>query len=142
MGSTRRSEGTIKPMTPGVFKVIIAGSRSFRDYGLLRAKVDLLLSRKTSALTEIIIVSGHCNGADLLGEKYAREKKYKVETFLPQWDMYGKAAGPIRNAAMARNADALIAFWDGRSPGTENMIKEAEKNGLEIRIIKYKKDTL
>ena len=129
-------------MTPGVFKVIIAGSRGFNDYGLLRAKVDILLSRKVSALNEIVILSGHCNGADLLGEKYAREKKYRVETYLPNWDMYGRAAGPIRNAEMARNANALIAFWDEKSPGTKNMINEAQENKLEIRIIKYKKDTL
>ena len=129
-------------MNQDEFKVIIAGSRSFRDYGLLRAKTDILLSRKVSSLKQIVIISGHCNGADLLGERYAKEKKYRIETFLPQWELYGRAAGPIRNAEMARNADALIAFWDGQSRGTENMIAEAKANGLLIRIIKYKKDTL
>lgn len=117
-----------------MFKVIIAGSRSFRDYGYLRAMVDIVLSRKVSMLEDIIIVSGCCPGPDLMGEKYAREKGYLVETHPAQWDFYGKTAGPIRNAEMARNADALIAFWNGRSPGTKNMIDEAEKHGLLIRV--------
>jgi hypothetical protein len=38
---------------------------------------------------------------------------------------------------MAKNADALIAFWDGKSRGTKNMIDEAAKNNLLIRVIMY-----
>lgn len=36
------------------------------------------------------------------------------------WDRYGNAAGPIRNRKMAEVADALVAVWDGRSPGTKD----------------------
>ena len=38
---------------------------------------------------------------------------------------------------MANNADALIAFWDGQSKGTLNMIETAKKKGLAVRIIEY-----
>ena len=38
---------------------------------------------------------------------------------------------------MAEYADALIAFWDGESRGTKNMIELAKKKGLKIRIVKY-----
>ena len=44
-----------------------------------------------------------------------------------QWDLYGRAAGPIRNAQMADYADAAIIIWDGKSPGSLNMIKEVKK---------------
>ncbi len=53
------------------------------------------------------------------------------------WDIHGKSAGHIRNAEMADYADALIAFWDGKSRGTANMIENARKRGLKIKIFYY-----
>lgn len=38
---------------------------------------------------------------------------------------------------MAQNADALVAFWDGKSRGTKHMIDLADKYGLKVRVIKY-----
>ncbi len=38
---------------------------------------------------------------------------------------------------MAENADALIAFWDGKSRGTKNMIELAKEHKLKVRVIKY-----
>ncbi len=51
-------------------KIIIAGSREFKDYDFLREKMDKLLINQK----EVEIVSGGCRGADILGEKYANEK--------------------------------------------------------------------
>ena len=122
-------------MTP--FKVIIAGCRDFNDYGLLCRKCDTILANKRQS-REIVIVSGTARGADQLGERYARERGYKVQQYPADWDHGGKAAGPIRNAKMAANADALIAFWDGESRGTKNMIDTAGRRGLDVRIIQTK----
>ena len=115
------------------FRVIVAGSRNFDDYFLLREKCDALLARKTDK--NIIIVSGTARGADRLGERYAHERGYQIEQYPADWNNNGKAAGPIRNAKMADNADALIAFWDGESRGTANMIETARKKGLSVRVI-------
>jgi len=38
---------------------------------------------------------------------------------------------------MANYADALIAFWDGKSKGTKNMIDLASKLGLKAIIVFY-----
>ena len=35
------------------------------------------------------------------------------------------------------NADALIAFWDGKSRGTKHMIDLAKKHNLQTRIVRY-----
>ena len=40
---------------------------------------------------------------------------------------------------MAENADALIAFWDGESRGTKNMIEEATALNLAVRVKLYRK---
>ena len=120
-------------MTRPIFRVIIAGSRGFDDYAVLQTVCDNFLSPKKQT-HNIVIVSGTAKGADSLGEQYARERGYTVERFPANWQQYGKAAGPIRNRQMANNADAIIAFWDGHSTGTQNMIMEAKKKGMVVRI--------
>src|SRR5690242_7305650 len=97
-------------------KVIIAGTRHFTDYKLLKEYCDVILSNQS----DIEIVSGGARGADALGEQYAKENGYPIKQFLPDWDKYGRLAGPLRNEEMARYADALIAFWDNKSTGTKN----------------------
>ena len=44
----------------------------------------------------------------------------------------------IRNGEMAEYADMLIAFWDGKSVGTQDMINKMKKLGKEVKIIYYK----
>ena len=114
-----------------VFKVIIAGTRSFQDYALLQSYADYMLSRTTDAIE---IVSGGARGADALGERYAKERGYRLKIFPADWERYGKAAGYRRNAEMADYADALIAFWDGKSRGTMHMINLAKQRKLKVAV--------
>lgn len=116
------------------FKVIVAGGRKFDDYNLLKEKLDYYLSQRKE---EIIIISGTANGADSLGERYAKEKGYKVLRMPANWDLYGKSAGYRRNNQMATIADACVVFWDGKSPGTKHMIDIAKNKNLLLRIVKY-----
>jgi hypothetical protein len=115
-------------------KVIIAGGRGFSDYELLKQKCDFYFSMLDG---NIEIVSGKCRGADKLGERYANEKGYPIKEFPAQWDTLGKRAGHVRNGLMALYADALIAFWDGVSDGTADMITQAEREGLNVKIVRY-----
>lgn len=120
-------------MTTPVFRLIVAGSRDFNNYELLKQKCDSLLSQKRLTHS-IVIVSGTARGADRLGERYATERGYRVERFPADWDRDGVAAGPIRNTQMAAHADALVAFWDGKSRGTKDMIEKAKERNLLLRI--------
>lgn len=117
-----------------MFRVIIAGGRLFDDYIYLKESMDYLLQNIND---EIIVVCGKARGADTLGEKYAKERGYVINYFPADWDKHGKAAGYIRNEEMAKNADALVAFWDGKSRGTKNMIELANQYGLRVRVRKY-----
>lgn len=120
-----------------VRKIIIAGGRDFSDYELLKDRVDFYLSKAIQAGDNIVIVSGKAKGADTLGEKYAKERNYKIEEYPANWDKYGKSAGYKRNEEMAKVADALIAFWDNKSKGTKHMIDLAKKYKLHVRTVKY-----
>jgi len=115
-------------------KVIIAGSRNFTDYQKLKETCDTILRDQTN----IEIVSGNCRGADLLGEQYAKERGYKITQFPADWNKYGKSAGPKRNQQMANYADALIAFWDGKSKGNKHMIEMAIQFKLRMTILVIK----
>lgn len=126
-------------------KTIIAGSRDIID----QEQVFHIISNLdiTKDITEI--VSGEARGIDKIGERFAVHIGVPVKPFKPKWrdleapgaiikeNKYGRYnvnAGKDRNIKMADYADALIAIWDGKSPGTNHMINEAKKKGLKIYI--------
>jgi len=117
-------------------RVIVAGSRDFTEQGRLDSHLDRLLSR----LDEAVIISGGAAGADRMGEAYGMARwGVRPVPFLrypAEWDHFGKPAGMIRNQEMARVSSHLVAFWDGKSPGTRTMIKVAEDDGLNVRVIR------
>ena len=118
------------------FKVIIAGSRGFSNYKLLKEKCNEYLREKRKKYNIIIISGGAC-GADTLGEKYAQDEGFSLEVFPANWNKFGKSAGFRRNEQMAEVADALIAFWDGKSHGTKHMIEIMENKKLLVRVVNY-----
>ena len=112
-------------------KVIIAGTRykdpenkiPFDDYNLVVNSIH----RSKFIITEI--VSGQAIGVDLLGERFASANNISVNT-MPvtpeEWNRLGRR-GPMRNKRMAEYADAAVIIWDGKSPGSRNMINEMIK---------------
>ena len=119
-------------------KVIIAGSRDFYDYDLLAEECNEILKDKD----DVEVVSGRAIGADMLGELYAKDKKYPVKHFPADWNTHGKGAGFIRNGEMAKYGNMLIAFWDGESKGTKHMIETAQKKGMEVYVIDIYKNLI
>lgn len=126
-----------------MFSLVIAGTRSFNDYSLLSAVLDQYIP--TLGVKDITILSGHghpskdAKGADYLGEQYAKEHDYPVSIFPANWDKFGRAAGPIRNSVMAKQADGLVIFWNQRSRGSPSIMNEARKRSLPILTVFYLK---
>ena len=118
------------------FRVIVAGGREFNNYDLLKKKLDVLLANKIEDC-RVIIVSGTANGADKLGERYAKENDLQIDMFPADWDKWGRSAGHRRNKEMAFHADSLIAFFDGSSKGTGGMIETMRKLNKPIRVVRY-----
>ena len=124
------------------FRIIVTGGRtrsSAQDY------IQLLgaFTRETDARypgmrqLPVTIVQGGCpDGMDDWARVLAEECACKCETFLADWKKHGRAAGPIRNQAMAdAGADLCLAFPSaGRSTGTWDMIRRACAAGIETRI--------
>jgi hypothetical protein len=135
------------------YRIIIAGGREYADFE--NVKHNMYYVTKDMEYNEIEIVSGGCSdlkngvhtftrkdgkkiyGADGLGERLAEEKGWPVASFDANWDINGKAAGVIRNTAMATYATHSLCFWDGKSRGTKDMIAKSEKFGLRGETINY-----
>lgn len=113
-------------------KVIIAGSRRLNtDMEPTWLVADAFYRSGWIDVTKEV-VSGGARGIDIAGEIVAESYLIPWKRFPADWDKYGKAAGPIRNAQMADYADALLLIWDGRSRGSANMLALARKRGLRI----------
>lgn len=116
-------------------RVIVCGGVDFTDEKLCFEQLDRILPRYDN----VEIVSGHARGADALGERYAKSHGIQLKIFKAEWKSYGKAAGPIRNKAMLNYAmeetPVIIAFWNGVSRGTKNMVEQARKAGAEVNIV-------
>lgn len=110
--------------------LIVAGSRTMTDESYVRNRLETLPFPVTA------LVSGTCRGPDSFGERWAKDHNIAVERFPADWSL-GKHAGPMRNRAMAQHAHALLAFWDGESRGTKNMIDEALRHGLWVQVVYY-----
>jgi predicted Rossmann fold nucleotide-binding protein DprA/Smf involved in DNA uptake len=107
----------------------IVGSRTFNDYEQMKRVLD--------AQTITKVVSGGAGGADTLAARWAAERGLPLSTHLPQWNLYGKRAGAVRNRAIVEEAEQVIAFWDGTSKGTKITIDMAKEAGKSVLVIDY-----
>jgi hypothetical protein len=122
-------------------RTIIAGSRGITHLRYIKEAVE----KSGFLITEI--VSGGARGVDRLGEEYAKHAGVDLVIFPANWTKNGKAAGHIRNERMAEYAIAddsrpggLIAVWDGKSRGTQSMIRYADDLGLKVFIFRVDAD--
>ena len=128
-------------------KVAVVGSRSFKNYNFLSEQLTEIF--KKLSYEDVIIVSGGSGGADTLAEQYANENGLDTRIIKADWkDMsepcvvkrntygtYNALAGFKRNKVVVDEADLIIAFWDGRSHGTADMIAAAKNEGKHLMVI-------
>jgi hypothetical protein len=105
-------------------KVVIAGTRTFSN-PIFSTVISWAV--KKSGFPVSTVVWGVCpSGIDQLAKAFARARKLPDLPFPADWKLYKKAAGPIRNGQMARACDAGIVIYDGRSPGSVDMLSKLE----------------
>lgn len=110
-------------------KLLVTGSRDYADYNRLHL-----------ALTEVnpsCIIHGGAKGADSLAAHWGETRGLPVFECKANWNVYKKAAGPIRNGWMLKFMvpDLVLAFPLPDSVGTYHMIDIAEKAGIEVKVI-------
>lgn len=106
--------------------IAIVGSRGFDEYEVLEESILSLF--QPDQINKII--SGGAIGTDTLAEQFSSKHNVQIEVIKPEWNKYGRAAGPIRNKEIMKAADFAIVFWDGSSKGTLNDLKICYKQGI------------
>lgn len=125
-------------------RVIVAGTRGKRVS--VRQLDKVITNLQCNGVADHVdtweVVHGSCaNSPDEDGAAWAISMGLRPTPFPADWKKYGKAAGPIRNLAMAKYAaeadfGLLIAFWDGKSTGTQNMIANACAERLHVVVVR------
>lgn len=113
--------------------VCVSGSRSINNPSVVFGYLDAYHSQ--TPITEL--VHGGARGVDRLARMWAEGKGIAATEFEPDWDAYGKAAGPIRNEIMAEYAERVLVIWDGKSKGTAQCAKYAQSIGKHVTLIVY-----
>lgn len=120
-------------------RLLITGSRNFgsqgsSDIALMRTALKDARYRFTEAgFDRIILVHGAARGADQLAASIGKSMGFVLESHPAQWNVHGKAAGPIRNKEMVDlGADLMLAFPRGSSRGTRGCMQLAAEAGIEV----------
>lgn len=135
-------------------KLIIAGSRSIKQYStLLAAIVESGLWGNYKRSLEII--SGMAKGADTLGEEFSKKNSLVLHKKPAAWDKwrvaganvqvrngqkYNALAGHWRNEEMAEMADQALILWDGKSTGSLDMMNRMLTHGKPVYLYPLKID--
>ncbi len=69
-----------------------------------------------------IVISGDAPGVDKTAQEEAERIGLEVVKHPAQWQ-FGAGAGFIRNREIVKDADEIVAFWDGKSRGTADTIR-------------------
>jgi hypothetical protein len=114
-------------------RVLVCGGR---HYGFKLEQRDHVWG-VLSEYEDIEIIHGNARGVDKTSGAFAETHERPHHVYPAQWEKYGKAAGPIRNKQMLDEGkpDLVIAFLAPNSRGTQNMIDQATKAGLPVKIV-------
>ena len=136
-------------------KLAIVGSRNFTDYENFKLAVMKVLQEWNITLHEIVsgrnitldeivsgrnitldeIVSGGAKGADSLAERFSKEFQIKTVIYRPDWNLYGKRAGILRNSDIVEHSTHMIAFPSRNGKGTQDSIRKAREKQIPVKVL-------
>lgn len=126
-------------------KVIVCGSRDFSGDRTFIAdelnEIMLWLGECLRFSEDVEFVAGGARGVDTVAAEVLQTMGHRVKVMPADWERDGKAAGFLRNKRMLDYCmDAqwrwCVAFWDGKSVGTKDMVSKCLKNGFIVKIIR------
>lgn len=116
----------LKSIEPKDYKVIIgvAGTRKWTDKKTFHRVICTFIQRFTNQ--PILFISATTTtGAGKMIIDWCAKYGFPCLEVSPNWDMFGKSAAYKRNDAVAENITHLLAFFDGYSSGTQDIIDKS-----------------
>lgn len=108
-------------------RIAVVGSRTYPNLAEVRQFV-------WEQDRDTVIVSGGASGVDSAATDEARRLGMDYEVHLPDWAAFGRRAGIVRNRTIVEASDGVVAFWDGKSRGTQFTIDYARERGKLLRV--------
>lgn len=119
------------------YRLLVTGSRSWTNRVALANAINAQWSA-WGRPERFTLVVGDADGADRIAREIVTSAGFDVEVHAADWEQFGRRAGMRRNAEMiASGADALLACWDGISPGTKGCIDAAARAGLHATVLRH-----
>ena len=110
-------------------RILICGDRNWSDYEM----IDKFIS---SLPKDSIVINGVAKGADLAGDKAAKQYGFEVLEFPADWAQFSRSAGPIRNSQILREGKPtrVVAYHNDlqNSRGTKHMVSISLKKGVPV----------
>lgn len=113
------------------FYLVVSGSRTFSDRDLLSSHLSSALGKQPG----LVLVCGNGRGCDHMVRQWAADHRVPLLVAPAHWASCGRAAGPVRNASMLSLAQGVLAFPQSGSKGTANVIRQAQRMGLPLRVV-------
>lgn len=108
-------------------KVAVIGSREAGEeiYGMILQQLPKGCSQ---------IITGGARGVDALARRAAARLGVRCVCVPPRYRRYGRSAPLVRNIDIVKDADCVLAFWDGQSKGTRHALGCCIKLGKSFKI--------
>jgi predicted Rossmann-fold nucleotide-binding protein len=121
-------------------RILVCGGRDFDDYPFVAATLDRICAEKGweyepdeygNTLPSVVVIQGGARGADACADQWAVTRWCSMIEIKADWDIWGKAAGPIRNQRMLEEKPVLVVAFPG-GVGTKDMVERARRAGVEV----------
>jgi hypothetical protein len=130
----------LRPREGEVMKtVLVCGDQNWGDAAMIGFYLYKLQKAGYSR-----VLHGDCRGADRIGGKVATVLGFEAESYPAKWQIFGRSAGPRRNAEMLKKlsaGDIVLAFHDniGASLETLDMVTRAkDQPGIAVEHVQHK----
>lgn len=113
-------------------RLVVTGGRDYCETARIFNALDELHARKPISL----LIEGEARGLDQRARTWAQRRGIPVEPYPAQWEMYGKAAGGIRNQQMIDEGEPEFALVFPGGVGTADMRRRLVAAGIQFEEVR------